>query len=91
MSNINVTPEEVGELGRFCQTTSVDITDLITKVENQLGRTTWESPAAKAFRGDWGTHKDNLGKMQQQLVDLGRAAETMGRNYSDADQSYGRG
>jgi WXG100 family type VII secretion target len=91
MANINVTPQEVADLGRFCQTSTDDITQLISKVEAQLGRTTWESTAATAFRTDWGTHKANLGKMQTQLHDLGEAAKTMAKNYDEADAAYGKG
>ena len=90
MANIKVTPEEVDQLGAFCTRTSADITDMINKVEGQLSRTTWESTAANKFRGDWGTHKTNLTSMRDQLVDLGKAAQTMARNYSDADASYGQ-
>jgi WXG100 family type VII secretion target len=91
MANIKVTPEEVKELGDFCTRTSEDITQMISKIEGQLSRTTWESPAASRFRGDWGTHKTNLTNMRTQLNDLGEAARKMAINYSDADAAYGKG
>jgi uncharacterized protein YukE len=91
MANINVTPEEVGILGRTCEQRTVDIENLITAITNQIANTTWESPAARKFREDWGTHRDNLKRLEDELRALGRAASTMATNYTDADAAYGKG
>lgn len=91
MSLINVTPEQVIELGSVTATQRDALTQLTNTIETKVANTDWDSPAAKKFREDWATHKANLVKLQQALDSVSKAATQMGQNYAEADASYGQG
>lgn len=89
MSNIQVTPQDVRQMGSFCKTKAGEIGQLMTAVEGRVSGVDWKSPAKGRFDADWGTHKKNLQLLQQALDALGEAAVKMGDNYEAADKAYG--
>jgi uncharacterized protein YukE len=90
MSLINVTPEQVIELGSHTGTQRDKLVELTNAIESKVASTDWDSPAARQFKDDWAMHKANLVKLQQALDAVAKAATQMGRNYADADASYGK-
>ena len=91
MSLINVTPEQVIELGSVTATQRDALTQLTNTIESKVASTDWESPAAARFKEDWATHKANLVRLQQARDWVSRAATQMGNNYAEADAAYGKG
>ena len=88
MSNISVTPQDVKDMGKFCQDKAREIGDLAKAVEARVANVAWKSDAKGRFDKDWGSHKKNLGLLQQALNELGAAAVKMGDNYQKADEAY---
>jgi WXG100 family type VII secretion target len=91
MSLINVTPEQVIELGAHTGTQRDKLVELTNAIESKVASTDWDSPAATRFKEDWAMHKSNLVKLQQALDSVAKAATQMGNNYQEADASYGKG
>jgi uncharacterized protein YukE len=88
MSLINVTPQQVIELGAETKRQQEALVMLTNAIESKVANTDWDSPAATRFKGDWATHKANLVKLQTALESVSKAATQMGHNYEEADAAY---
>lgn len=89
MSTIKVTPQDLRALATKCHNEAKSVTEVKTKVSSAIGSTDWDSPAATKFKGDW-NHKyvKALNELTAALDDLGKAAETMAKNYDATESAY---
>lgn len=88
MATIDVSPEDVEQMGKVCKSKSGEIGGLIKELNGKVAGVHWRSDAKGKFDKDWDTYKITLGKLQTALDELGDAAVKMAANYRRADEAY---
>lgn len=86
---MKVNSADVSTLGRKCGTEAGKVADVQKAIQSQIASTDWDSPAAKKFKDDWSTKfAPALKDLNKALAELGKAAQTMAKNYEEADAAY---
>lgn len=89
MSKIQVTPENLRQIGTTCKKQAREVAAVKTSVNGVIVGSGWESPAARKFKADWNTHYVKaLKELERALQELGTAAERMASNYESTEAAY---